>query len=47
MIKTNSRDQPIKFSTAEGEQLARDEDVSAVSKSLITKNKQAYEELAK
>ncbi len=37
----------IEFGTAEGEQLARDEDVSIVSKRLIAKNRQAYEELAK
>ncbi len=37
----------IEFSTAEDEQLAQDEDVSAISKRLILKNRQAYEELAK
>mgnify|MGYP005764212489 CR=1 FL=1 len=37
----------IKFSAAEQEQLAADEDVMAISKRLIEKNRQAYEELAK
>ncbi|MCD8106502.1 MAG: type II toxin-antitoxin system Phd/YefM family antitoxin [Oscillospiraceae bacterium] len=37
----------IEFSTAEGEQLAKNEDVSAISKRLILKNRQAYEELAR
>ena len=32
---------------AEREQLADDEDVMAISKRLIEKNRQAYEELAK
>lgn len=35
------------FSLASEEQLADNEDVSAVSKRLITKNRKAYEELAK
>ena len=37
----------IKFSAVEQEQLAADEDVMAISKRLIEKNWQAYEELAK
>ncbi len=37
----------IEFSQAEQEQVAADEDVRAVSKRLIAKNRQAYEELAK
>ena len=37
----------IEFSQAEQEQVAADEDVCAVSKRLIAKNRQAYEELAK
>ena len=37
----------IKFSAAEQEQLAADEDVMAISKRLIEKNRQAYEVLAK
>ena len=36
----------IEFSNAEEEQLASDEDVLAVSKRLIAKNKKAYEVLA-
>ena len=35
------------FSSAEQEQTAADEDVLSVSKRLIEKNRQAYEELAK
>ena len=35
------------FSVDEQEQLAADEDVMAISKRLIEKNRQAYEELAK
>lgn len=35
------------FSQAEQEQVAADEDVRAISKRLIAKNRQAYEELAK
>ena len=35
------------FSVAEQEQLAADEDVMAISKRLIEKNRQAYEVLAK
>ena len=35
------------FSQAESEQLADDEDVMAISKRLIAKNRQAYEGLAK
>ena len=35
------------FSAAEQEQLAADEDVLAISKRLIEKNRQAYEVLAK
>lgn len=37
----------IEFSQAEGEQLAADEDVMAISKRLIAKNREAYEVLAK
>ena len=37
----------IEFSQAEQEQVAADEDVRAISKRLIAKNRQAYEELAK
>ena len=37
----------MEFSAAEQEQLAADEDVMAVSKRLIEKNRQAYEVLAK
>ena len=37
----------IEFSQAEQEQVAADEDVCAISKRLIGKNRQAYEELAK
>lgn len=37
----------VEFSQAEQEQLAEDEDVLAVSKRLIAKNRRAYEELAK
>lgn len=37
----------MEFSSAEQEQLAANEDVMAVSKRLIEKNRQAYEVLAK
>lgn len=37
----------MEFSVAEQEQLATDEDVMAISKRLIEKNRQAYEVLAK
>lgn len=37
----------IDFSQAEEEQLASDEDVVAISKRLIAKNREAYEVLAK
>ncbi len=37
----------VEFSQAENEQLAVDEDVMAISKRLIAKNKKAYEVLAK
>ena len=37
----------LEFSQAEREQLAEDEDILAVSKRLIAKNRRAYEELAK
>ena len=37
----------VDFSQAEQEQLAEDEDILAVSKRLIAKNRHAYEELAK
>ena len=37
----------IEFSQAEHEQLAADEDIMSISKRLIAKNREAYEELAK
>ena len=37
----------VEFGQAEKEQTASNEDVTAISKRLISKNKQAYEELAK
>ena len=37
----------MEFSEAEQEQVAADEDVMAISKRLIEKNRQAYEVLAK
>lgn len=37
----------VEFSQAENEQIAVDEDVMDISKRLITKNKKAYEVLAK
>ena len=37
----------VEFVQAESEQLASDEDVMAISKRLIAKNRKAYEELAK
>ncbi len=37
----------VEFRTAEAEQVAADEDVTAISKRLIAKNRAAYEELAK
>lgn len=37
----------VEFGLAEQEQLASDEDVLSISKRLIAKNRQAYEELAK
>ena len=37
----------MEFAAAEQEQLAADEDVMAISKRLIEKNRQAYEVLAK
>ena len=37
----------VEFSQAENEQLANDEDVMAISKRLVAKNKEAYEVLAK
>lgn len=37
----------VEFGQAESEQLAADEDVMAISKRLIEKNRQAYEVLAK
>lgn len=37
----------IEFSQVEDEQQAKDEDILEISKRLITKNKQAYEVLAK
>lgn len=48
VLKNNSpRYLLIEFSNAEQEQLANDEDVLAVSKRLIAKNRKAYEVLAK
>ena len=37
----------IEFNAAEDEQFADDEDIMAISKRLIEKNRQSYEELAK
>ena len=37
----------VEFGQAEEEQMASNEDITAISKRLISKNKQAYEELAK
>lgn len=37
----------MEFSQVEDEQQAKDEDILEISKRLITKNKQAYEALAK
>ena len=37
----------VEFGQAEAEQLAADEDVMAISKRLIEKNRRAYEALAK
>ena len=37
----------VEFSQAEQEQRSNDEDVLAISKRLIRKNREAYEELAK
>lgn len=37
----------MEFSQVEDEQQAKDEDILEISKRLITKNKQAYEVLAK
>jgi antitoxin Phd len=37
----------LEFKSAEAEQLASDEDIAAISKRLIAKNRTAYEELAK
>lgn len=48
ILKNNSpRYLLIEFSNAEQEQLANDEDVLAVSRRLIAKNRKAYEVLAK
>lgn len=48
ILKNNSpRYLLIEFEAAEKEQLAPDEDVLAVSKRLIAKNREAYEVLAK
>ena len=48
ILKNNvPRDVLVEFSQAEQEQLAEDEDILAVSKRLIAKNRHAYEELAK
>ncbi len=48
ILKNNSpRYLLIEFSAAEQEQLAKDEDVLAVSKRLIESNREAYEVLAK
>ena len=37
----------VEFGQAEEEQMASNEDITAISKRLISKNKQAYEELEK
>ena len=37
----------VEFGQAEEEQTASNEDITAISKRLISKNKKAYEELAK
>ena len=37
----------IEFNAAEGEQTAKNEDILAISKRLIEKNREAYEVLAK
>lgn len=37
----------VEFGQAEEEQMASNEDITVISKRLISKNKQAYEELAK
>lgn len=37
----------VQFSQADKEQTASDEDIMSISKRLIAKNRQAYEELAK
>jgi antitoxin Phd len=37
----------LEFKSAEAEQLASDEDIAAISRRLIAKNRTAYEELAK
>lgn len=37
----------VEFKTAEAEEVAADEDVTAISLRLIAKNRAAYEELAK
>lgn len=48
ILKNNSpRYLLVDFNNAEQEQLANDEDVLAVSKRLIAKNRKAYEVLAK
>ena len=47
-LKNNTpRDVLIEFSQLESEQQANDEDVLTISKRLMTKNKDAYEVLAK
>ena len=47
ILKNNTpRDLLIEFGRAEAEQIASDEDVLAVSKRLIAKNRKAYEVLA-
>ena len=48
ILKNNvPRDVLMEFSQVEDEQQAKDEDILEISKRLITKNKQAYEVLAK
>ena len=48
ILKNNVPRYPVmEFGAAEQEQLAADEDVMAISKRLIEKNRQAYEVLAK
>ncbi len=48
ILKNNApRYMVVEFRAAEAEELAADEDIVAVSRRLIAKNRAAYEELAK